>query len=88
MVDFRQRQQLPAVAASQVTYVTDDSICAKAEVAYTAGLAGIGLTPSLRVHVIRVGDVYVVWDPAQRMGEFGIFMTLSSDYKVLSKRGG
>jgi hypothetical protein len=85
---FRQRQKLPVVAVSQVSYVTDDAICAKVEAPYSAALSGNGNTPSLQVHVIKVGDVYVVWDPVQRLGEFQIIMTVSKQYKVLAKRSG
>lgn len=88
IVAVRQRQQLPAVAASQVTYVTDNAVCATVEQPYSAALAGNGITPSLQVYVIKIGTVYVVWDPVQRGGEFQTFMTVSSKYKILAKRSG
>lgn len=86
-VASRHRRQLPAVPASLVSYVTDDAICAKAERAYTAavGVRNPPVTPSLQVYVIKVGDVYVVWDPVQTGGEFTTGMTLSSSFKVLAR---
>lgn len=88
VVASRQRQQLPAVAASQVSYVTDNAICSKVEAPYSAALSGNGIVPSLQVHVIKVGTVYVVWDPVQVHGDYQAYMTISNKYKVLAKRSG
>jgi hypothetical protein len=81
----RQRQGLPAVPTSQVSYVTDNSVCAKAEKTYTSNLTGTTATPSLQVYVIKVGNVYVVWDPVQVAGEFTTAMTVNNSYKFVAK---
>ena len=85
VISARQAIALPAVDSSQVTHVTDNSICAKAEKAYTAALTTGSVPSSLQVYVFKVGNVYQVWDPSQRHGEFTTTMTLSGSYKVLSK---
>ena len=85
VVAARQRRGLPAVASSQVSYVLDNSVCSKAEKAYTPAVVGGSATPSLQVYVFKVGNVYQIWDPVQRAGEFTIAMTLSGSYKVLAK---
>lgn len=87
LVASRHRRQLPAVAASQVSYVTDDAICAKAEKPYTAAVPAKTppVTPSLQVYVFKVGNVYVIWDPVQTVGEFTNAMTLSNNFKVIAK---
>jgi hypothetical protein len=84
-IKSRQLRGLPAVAPSQVSYITDNSVCAKAEKAYTSAITPAGATPSLQVYVFRVGNVYQIWDPVQRAGEFTIAMTLNNSYKLVSK---
>jgi hypothetical protein len=85
IVAARQRQGLPAVPTSQVSYVTDNSVCAKAEKTYTFNLTGTTATPSLQVYVIKVGNVSVVWDPVQVAGEFTTAMTVNSSYGFVAK---
>lgn len=87
LVASRHRRQLPTVSASQVSYVTDNSVCAKAEKPYTAavGVQNPPVAPSLQVYVFKVGSVYVIWDPVQTVGEFTNAMTLSNSFKVLAK---
>jgi hypothetical protein len=78
--------QLPTVPASSVLYMTDNSVCSKAEKAYTPAIVrNTPVTPSGMVYVIKVGSVYVVDDTAQTSGEFILTMTLSNNYKVLAK---
>lgn len=81
----RKIMKLPIVSAASVSYVTDNSICAKAEAAYSAAAGGAPGSPSGRVHVFKVGNVYVVSDTARRTGEFDVRMTLSKSYKVLAR---
>jgi len=86
MVTYRQYMKLPQTPTAQVQLVTDNRVCSKARDVYTAAIRGTdGVQPSGRVHVIKVGTVYVVSDPVQVMGEFPIRMTLSSNYKILAK---
>lgn len=81
----REIMKLPIVSVTSVSYVTDNSICAKAEAAYSAAAGDAPGTPSGRVHVFKVGNVYVVSDTARRTGEFDVRMTLSKSYKVLAR---
>jgi hypothetical protein len=84
-IKSRQLTGLPAVAPSQVSYVIDNSVCSKAEKAYTSAITSAGATPSLQVYVFKVGNVYQIWDPVQRAGEFTIAMTLNNSYKLVAK---
>jgi hypothetical protein len=81
----REIMKLPIVSATSVSYVTDDSICAKAEAAYSAAASNAPGSPSGRVHVFKVGDVYVVSDTARRTGKYDVRMTLSKSYNVLGR---
>lgn len=60
---------IPEVPAEEVAAVTADSVCAMAAGALTA-LLGPPAGGSRDVHVVRVGTVYVVWDPTARAGHF------------------
>ena len=85
-VATRDYQKLPITAPSSVSYVTDNSVCSKAEAAYTAAVDGTPpATPSQMVRVFKVGNVFVVHDTAQRAGDWYVAMTLSKSYKVLAK---
>jgi hypothetical protein len=76
--------KLPQVSASQITYVTDNRVCSKAVTPYNAK-AGIGsVSPSGKLYVIKVGSVYVANDPVKSAGEFTIFVTLDSKFRVLT----
>ena len=78
---------LPSVAASQVSYVTDNATCNSAEAAYTAGVSPVapGVTPWGKVRVWKVGTTYVVHDTAQTRGDRYVAMTLSKQFKVVAK---
>ena len=84
VVASRQLRGLPAVNANQVSYVTDNSICAKAEKTYSSAITNAA-APSLQVYVFKIGNVYQIWDPVQRAGEFTIAMTLNNSYKFVAK---
>lgn len=81
----REIMKLPIVLAAAVSYVTDNSICAKAEAAYSAAADSGPGSPSGRVYVFKIGDYYVVSDTARRTGEFDRRMTLSNSFKVLAQ---
>jgi hypothetical protein len=85
VVASRQAKGLPAVAPTQVTYVTDNSVCSKAEKTYTSAITGAAAVPSLQVYVFKVGNAYQVWDPVQRAGEFTIAMTLNNSFTFVAK---
>lgn len=84
-INARQRQQLPAVADTSVQPVSVDSICAAARDVYNAELPVAVQQTGRSVYVIRVGDRYVVEDPAVKFGEFGLMMVMDQSFAVLSK---
>jgi hypothetical protein len=59
----RNALQLPATPASQVTLVTDQSVCRKANTAFANEFSSQGSGLSGRVYVVSVASVYAVVDP-------------------------
>ena len=86
LASARTMMAFPAVADSAIVVVTDESICTQARDAYNASLPTINQTSGRRVYVVRVGTVFSVDDPTLKFGEFGLAMTLSQTFAVLSKR--
>jgi hypothetical protein len=89
---LRQNMAIPQVAASRISYVTDNTVCNKALPVYNANArtfdANTGTDISSlsgSLYIIKVGTVYVVWDPAAMAGEFRRVVTLDKSYKVLAK---
>jgi len=88
---FEQRAQtkIPAVSASQVTYVTSKTVCNKALTAYNAETVmqqtatGATVQPSGQLYVVQAGNVYVVWDPVKSAGSYAVYVVLDSRYRVL-----
>lgn len=85
--------RLPAVGASQVTWVTTESVCTKARTAYQNRLANTGGTPfSGRVYVVKVGSTrYAVMDPefhyalpCPECPPFRLIVVIDSQYRPLS----
>jgi hypothetical protein len=62
----RSQTKIPFVSASQITYVTTQSVCNKAltpnnaETAMQDASTGAPIVPSGRLYVVKAGDVYVV----------------------------
>lgn len=85
----RSNMRIPQVPASQITYVTDKTVCNKALSPYNANSVmqdastGTTVPPSGKVYVVKVGTVYVVHDPAKKAGEFMLFVTLDRQYRLL-----
>ena len=88
-IQQRIHMKLPQVSASQITYVTDKNVCNKIVSPYNASSVittnGVAVPPSGQLYVVKVGNVYVAYDPAKRVGEFDLNVTLDSKFKVLSK---
>lgn len=76
---------IPVVDTSTMTLVTDKTTCAKAEQAYTAAFSASTSTPSGKVHVIKVGAVYVVIDPGRKASGYYGEAVMDSRFRVLSK---
>ncbi|MGE0354728.1 MAG: hypothetical protein AB7I33_15790 [Gemmatimonadales bacterium] len=76
---------IPEVPAEEVVPVTSDSVCATAAAALTA-LLGPPASGSREVYVVRVGAVYVVWDPTLRAGHFDVSYVFDDRFQnVLSR---
>jgi hypothetical protein len=81
---------LPLVAESDVAYVTDERICRSVLGEYNKysgtrdSATGAESPPSRRVCVIRVGMVYAVTDPTRTYGEFLIWVTTDSTFRMLA----
>jgi hypothetical protein len=80
----RERRKLPLTSASQVTYVTDNALCASAEQRYSANVT-VPSTPSGSVYVFKIKDVYMVADTGQKAGEYVVTVTLSKPFKLLAR---
>lgn len=87
-VQMRAQLKLPQVAASQVSYVTTNSVCSKVVSTYNANSGvtqgGVPVSPSGKLYVVKVGTVYVANDPVKTWGEFSIYVTVDSKYKLLA----
>ncbi|HLQ23610.1 MAG TPA: hypothetical protein VK132_10410 [Gemmatimonadales bacterium] len=88
---LRSLLQIPQVATSQVTYVTNKTTCNKALTPYNTAThatdANTGAEvdpPSGQLYVVQVGTVYAVWDPVKMVGEYRSYVTLDSKFKVLA----
>ena len=64
----RDSLRLPAVSESEVTLVQDSATCSAASEAFYRDEAST--VPRYAVHVVRVGNVYVVTDNRRRIGEW------------------
>ena len=86
---LRQDMQIPRVSASQVTYVTDKTVCNKIRAAYDANTREFDATtgaetssPSGKLYVVKAGSIYVAWDPNKMTGEFRRYITLDKRYSL------
>ena len=82
--------KVPALDRAEVTYVTDDSVCAQALAPYNANsivltVGGDTVPPSGRLWVVRAGPVYVASDPVKTVGEWAICVTLDRHYRYLAR---
>jgi hypothetical protein len=87
----RQRTQmkLPQVAPTEISYVSDKTVCSKALSPYNANSGmqngGVTVAPSGKLYVIKVGTVYVVNDPVKSWGNFLVYVTLDSRFRLLAR---
>lgn len=86
-IQQRMHMKLPQVSASQITYVTDKTVCSKSVGPYNANSTvtrnGVAVTPSGKLYVVKIGTVYVAWDPV-KTGQFVIYVTIDSKFKALA----
>jgi hypothetical protein len=88
-VQTRSLMQVPQASAGQVSYVTTNSVCSKIVSPYnsvtgmTDATTGAPIAASGKLYVIKVGSVYVALDPVKTFGEYALYVTLDSKYKVL-----
>lgn len=76
---------VPAVTASEVQYVGDDSICKTAGRKYKDAAGLTGKAPA--VLVIRIGTRYLVSSPASQTddSEFVLYVVMDDQFNVLAK---
>ena len=81
----RQSYQLPSVPASQIQIVNTKSVCQQAAQAYNKAVRGNSAPQVSRsVAVIKIGTTrYLVTDPAEREGEFGVTVIFDAAFAPL-----
>ncbi len=81
----RQSYQLPSVPASKVQIVKTKSVCQQAAQAYNKAVRGNSAPQVSRsVAVIKIGTTrYLVTDPAEREGEFGVTVIFDASFAPL-----
>lgn len=90
----RTQMGLPQVSASQVTLVTNKTVCSKVLSAYKGyaqneDATTHALIPSSgQLYVFQVGSVYTATDPAHNVGEYSIWVSMDSRYRVLTSSMG
>jgi hypothetical protein len=90
VASVRQRNQmkLPKVPASQVRLITDNKVCIRLVAPYNARTvmqdSSGSVAPSGKLYVIKVGRVYVANDPVKDAGDFVVYVTLDSKFKVIA----
>lgn len=84
----RDSLRLASSSAANVTLVTSESVCKKANATYQAELGGVGGSPfSGKVYVVKAGTTYAVLDPSfhyQGRTNNWIIVIMDSRYKKLS----
>lgn len=82
----RAETQLPAGSASSVVIQKQKNLCTQAAQAYHVAIKPSGLPQvSRQVVLIKVGsNRYVVWDPAERSGEFGVYVVFDTTFTKLT----
>ena len=80
------RDSLRLTPASQVTVVTTNSVCSKANTAYQAAVPPAASGFSGRVYVLQAGNRFVVMDPVYDYNASGIrtFVVFDNKWKKLS----
>jgi hypothetical protein len=82
---IRQRYSLPVASASQVQVVTQAKTCKTAAQAYHTAVRGSSVPQISRsVVVVKVTNSrYVVFDPAERQGEFEVTVIFDNAFQPL-----
>ena len=84
----RDSLRLPLVSGSSIVLVTNDSICTQLAKVYGTAISEFGMTPSGKVYAVKVGSVYVVYDPAIHAGEYQVHMVITEQGVILSRSTG
>ena len=90
LVETRTAYRLPALDSSKVSIVTNAKTCGSAAVAYNKAIHGANAPAvSRNIVVVKIGTTrYVLIDPLERYGEYGINVITNSSFVVLSTFGG
>jgi hypothetical protein len=89
----RTQMALPQVSASQISLVTDKTVCSKVLNVYKANVvnadaSGAAVQSSGKLYVFKIGTIYTATDPGQLLGEFGIWVTVDGRYTLLGSSMG
>lgn len=90
----RTQMRLPQVSGSQISLVTDKTVCSKVLNVYKANVVnrddatGTIVPSSGKLYVFKVGTIYTATDPAQNLGEFAIWVTMDGRYTLLGSSMG
>jgi len=86
--NFVNNVHLPYVTDSAIVVVSDSTVCARALSAHNAvagySSAELADRASSSIYVIRVGTVYVTFNPAFRSGEFVNHFVWNSSFHLLA----
>jgi len=85
-VGARTRAAIPKVDSATVTFVSDTTLCRTAATAYTSALQDTTATRS--VHVIKIGNRYIVLDPFKWAGQLTPAVTFDSTFSTELARVG
>ncbi len=80
----RQRYGIPSTQANKISYVTDEAVCVQAAAAYQQAVGTAPPPGGRHVYVIKVNTVYVVRDPLELAGEWGINVVFDKNFVFLS----
>lgn len=85
----RTMMKIPFVASSEISHVTDSLVCNNALGPYNSkaqlqvAATGTPVPSSGQLYVVKVGTVYVVWDPVKSAGSYALYVTMNASYQVL-----
>jgi hypothetical protein len=86
-VEARERLAVPQVPETSVSYIEQDDLCRRIATAIENDVRGTSYTPSGRVRVIRLGDLFVAHDPAVRTYNGILTFYLGPDLRVIQRIG-
>ena len=87
---MRDSLHVPAVAANQISLITQENTCKKAAATYDARIVSWGGTAKTRqIYVVRVGSTYAAFDPTESTigSEWRPLILMTNQYVFISSWG-